>query len=350
MTQKEIADKLNVSVMTVSKALRGHSDISTETTRKVLEIAERHAYVPNLLAKELLKRKSDVVGFIFPDITFDYAQRIMDGAKSVLKDHGYRTLIGLTSWSMEEEESEVDIMLQRKMDGIVCQPISDKSEHFKKVVANNRPLVFVGNRLEGCPGASWVGIDGVDATNKMLSHLFDLGHRRVAFVAPDNIESSRSMQPRLEAYRSFHATHGIPFDESLISLSNLGESTNIHTIVEEMLKLESPPTAILCASDVIAYGVMDSLMNMGMRIPEDVSVAGLYGLSMSGYEMISLTTIELDAKKIGRLAAEIIVRQIQNGKCSESVKLLKGKLVKRKSTGTVNNGTVKNDMKKNERD
>ena len=68
MTQKEIADKLNVSVMTVSKALRGHSDISPETTRKVLEIAERHAYVPNLLAKELLKRKSDVIGFIFPDI------------------------------------------------------------------------------------------------------------------------------------------------------------------------------------------------------------------------------------------------------------------------------------------
>lgn len=334
MTQKEIAKELNVSIMTVSKALRGHSDISGEMTRRVLEEAEKHSYVPNLLARDLLKQKSDVIGFIFPDITFDYAQNIMDGAKSVLKDYGYRTLIGLTSWSIEEEESEVDIMLQRKMDGIVCQPISDHSEHFRKVIANNRPLVFVGNCLGDCPGASWIGLDGEDATNQMMGHLFDLGHRRIAFVAPDNIETSRSMQPRLEAYKSFHSAHGMSLDESLICLANLGETSNIYQILEPMMKSKTPPTAILCASDVIAYEVMHTLMNMGLKIPSDVSVAGMYGLSMSAYEMISLTTIELDAKIIGEMAADVIIRQLKNGKCSQNVKLLKGELVQRKSTGS----------------
>lgn len=333
MTQKEIAKKLNVSVMTVSKALRNHPDISDEMKERIRSEAEKNYYVPNLFARELLKKKSNVIGFIFPDITFDYAQKIMDGAKKPLMRNNYRGLIGLTSWSAEEEENEVDLMLQRMIDGIICQPISDNSNHFHKVIAHNRPLVFIGNSLNNCPDASWVGLDGHDATNKIMEHLFDLGHRRIAFVAPDNIENSRALQPRFDAYKSFHETHAMKLDNSLICLSRLGKSHEVYSLIDHIMQLTHSPTAILCVSDVIAYEVMNRLLQTGKRIPEDVSVAGIGGLAVSGYEMISLTTVSLNSEIIGEMAVDIIIEQLMEESLTPITTLLKGELVTRRSTG-----------------
>ena len=122
-TQKTIAERLSLSTMAVSKAIRGHPDISPDTRKRVLEEARRLNYVPNLLARNLLRKQTKAVGFLFPDITHDFAARIVNGSKTVLADRDYWPLIGLTSWSRKQEEQEVRLMLGHLAEAIICQPL-----------------------------------------------------------------------------------------------------------------------------------------------------------------------------------------------------------------------------------
>ncbi len=330
-TQKSISDALNVSVMTVSKALRGAPDISEEMRKRVLAEARRHKYVPNLLARDLLNQRTKAIGFIFPDITYGYAQNIVDGAKSVLREKEYRTLIGLTSWSPKEEQQEVDLMLGRQVEGMICQPIPGSKETFQRIVDYGIPLVFVGDCLD-IPQASWVGLDGKDACQKVMAHLYSLGHRRIGFIAPYSVEQSASLRPRLSAYKSFLCLHGIDVDPELICLSKLGSGKDIAPLTDKLMSVKNPPTAIVGISDAIAYLIMDRLMKKGYRIPEDVAVVGMGGISVSAYEMIALTTVEENTYQIGRCAAEILLQQLANKSVTPVRKLLRGSLIIRRST------------------
>jgi len=334
VTQKKISEELNVSVMTVSKALRGVAGISEATRERVLAVAKRYKYVPNLLARDLLRQRSRAIGFVFSDLTYGYAQRIIEGAKSVLHDEEYRTLIGLTSWSRKEENSEIDLMLGCQVEGMICQPTFGGEATFQRIVDYGIPLVFVADCLN-ISSASWVGLDGKDASLKIMEHLFELGHRRIAFVAPRSVEKSVSLLPRLSGYKDFLVSHDVEVDQELIGLSRLGSVSDICGLTNKLMSLSHPPTAILGISDSIAFQVMDCLMKRGCRVPEDVSVAGMGGLLSSSYEMISLTTVEEDAHQIGVIAAKIILKQLADKNAVSVKKLLKGPLIVRRSTGRI---------------
>ena len=320
--------------MTVSKALRGASDISEATRERVLVEAGRRGYVPNLMARDLLRRRSKSIGFIFPDLTFGYAQNIVEGAKSILKDREYRTLIGLASSMLEEEAREVDLMLGHQIEGMICLPVPGSDETYQRIVDNGIPLVFVASSLD-IPLASRVGLDMADASRKVMQHLYDLGHRRIAFVAPDTVEQSAALSPALSGYADFLVEQGVGVDQELIGLGRVGHAEEIAPMVDRFALFPHPPTAIFAISDSIAYSVMDRLMQTGRKIPGDISVAGVGGLGMSSIERISLTTVEEDSYQIGVMAAEIIMKQLSNEKEPPVQKLLKGPLIARRSTGRI---------------
>ena len=331
-TQKEIAKSLNVSVMTVSKAFREHPDISPTTRQRVMEQAKRLRYIPNVLAKGLAAKHTKMVSFIGADFSHNYTQRIVSGAMSVLEEQGYLSAMGLTSWSLERERREVDLMLGRRVEAMICSPLIGSEETYRRIIEIGIPLVFVGSRLE-IPELNWVSMDGADATRKVMKHMLELGHRRIAFVSPDTVKESVSLRGRLEAYREVLRSQEIEVRDELIGLGRIADSASIAKATGELMSLSQPPTAILAITDIVGYQVMNCLIRKGYRIPQDVSVAGIGDLDPSAYEMISLTTVREDASQIGKLAAEIILRQLNEETASPVHKLIQGPLVVRRSTG-----------------
>ena len=335
-TQKEIAKSLNVSVMTVSKAFRGHPDISPTTRRRVIEQGKRLRYIPNILAKGLAAKRTKMVSFVASDISYNYEQRIVSGVMSVLEEHGYLSVIGMTAWNLERERREVDLMLGRRVEAMICSPLIGSEETYRRIVDMGIPLVFVGSRLD-IPELSWVSLDGADAVRKMMKHLLELGHRKIAFVSPDTVKESISLRVRLETYKQVLVSRGIEVRNELIGLGLIADPTSITQATEKLMALPEPPTAILAITDIVGYQVMDSLMHQGYRIPRDISLAGIGDLGPSAYNMISLTTVTEDAFQIGKLAGKIVLHQLHEKTVSPTHKLMQGPLVVRRSTGPPEN-------------
>lgn len=332
VTLRDIAERAKVTEQAVSRALRGHSNISLPTIRKVRKIANDLGYRPNLAARNLRSRGAKTVGFVFPDITFSYAQDIVEGARGVFEKFDYMGLVGLASWNAEREAKEVELLLGYQVQALICQPMVDSHAVYEKVVKTGTPIIFVANGLN-VPGTGWVGLDGYDAGTKMMEHLLALGHRRIAFIGPDSTDKSLALRPILLAYNDALRQAGIPLDETLRFHSELGSGQSVRDIADQLLAIPSPPTAIFAVSDAIAYEVMGRLMQRGVRIPDEMSIAGIGGAAPSAMEMISLTTVMEDARQIGTMAAQSVLDLLQDPDRPPARTQIQCPLIHRRSTG-----------------
>jgi LacI family transcriptional regulator len=332
VTLKDIAMRLKVTEQTVSRSLNGYSNISPPTVRKVQRVARELGYRPNLQAKRLRNQKTRTIGMLFPDVSYSYARDIIRGAQTVLRQDGYHPLIGLASWDPADVAREIEHLLGCRVEAMICQPVVGSEAIYRRVVEAGTPLIFVGNGLK-IPGTEWVGLDGYDAGRKMMDHLLGLGHRRIALVATDSTEQSLSLGPIQLAYKDALREASIAVDPDLVCYSRLGEKASIEAMAGQLMALDAPPTAIFAVSDGIAYSLMDRLLRRGLRIPDDISIAGMGNLTSSALEMISLTTIGEDALQLGTLAARNVLAQLESPDRKRSSETIKGPLIQRRSTG-----------------
>lgn len=311
-------------------AMRGYPNIGKDTITLVRKTAEELGYQPNLIARNLRSQSTKTIGFIFPDITYDYAQKIVEGAASVFEKSHYLPLIGLAKWSQEQEEKQIKLLLGYRVDGLICQPLVDSSKTYTWLSELDMPVVFVGNALD-IPGISWVGADGREGMHKVVHHLVELGHRHIGLIATDTSERSMSLSEMVKGYREGLSRHDIEIDEDLVVYSQIGDEDSVVGCTKELLGREKRPSAIMAVSDVIAYQCMNYLVGQGVRIPEDVAVTGVGNLHPSGFNMVSLTTVAEDSFHIGQAAAEILLDKIEQGLPAYR-KLISGELIVRRST------------------
>lgn len=331
VTLKTIGDRLNLSTMTVSKALRGGMDISEETRQRVLNEAKELKYVPNMLARNLLRQRTKIIGFLFPEIRFYVAHSVVSGAAEILEPQDFMSIIGLSTWSHAQERKELDMMLGQQVEGVICTPLAGNEAAYKKFLDYGGRLVFVGNCLD-LPGTSWVALDGESAARQVGEHLLSLGHRRIGMVVPDTVEQAPALRPRFNVFRQLLAEQGIPLHDDLIGWHQTGSTDAITSAVDRLLEVNPRPTAIFCISDAIAYYVMHRLGQRGIRIPDDIAVAGVDGSEFSKLDMISLTTVAYDMNQLGRTAARCLLEQIEHDDTSSQREMLKGTLRVGRST------------------
>jgi DNA-binding LacI/PurR family transcriptional regulator len=331
-TLKDIAQKVNITEQAVSQALRGYPNISPGTIKHVREVAKQLGYRPNLMARNLRRQQTKAIGFVLPDITYDYSQKIIEGAKSVLEPKGYLTMIGLTSWDPKQEAREIDLLLGYQVEALLCQPIVESTRTYQRLAELGVSFVFVGNALD-IPGTGWVGLDDYDSSQKITTHLIEQGHTRIGVITPDTTPASLSLMPRIHAYRDVLQNHGIPVREEFIGYSKVGKAESVPGVVDQLMGLEDPPTAIFAISDVIAYSVMSHLQKKGLRVPYDVAVAGIGNMAPSAFEMISLTTVSMDTYRIGQRAAQQLLDRLLKKEALPIQEPVKGELIVRRSTG-----------------
>ncbi len=327
---KDLAQELGVSISTVSRALNNHPDISPNVTRKVQKLAAEMNYSPNPLAMGLLKQATRMIGVIVPDLVTHFYSSIISGIEHIAEEKGYYILIASSNESLKKEIKAVENLMKTRVEGlIVCLSQETKTyEHFDRLINNHIPLVFFDRvcRIDKVPS---VVVDNVDAAQKITSHFCKNGFQRIAYIAgPDHLNIS---QQRTQGYLSGLKKCGLEFRSELLVKCNMS-TLDATKVTAALLELSIRPDAIFGINDTVAFAAMKEIKRRGLRIPEDVALVGFTDEFHSTVVDPALTSITHPTFEIGQEAARLFFSRIENPDAEPIQKVLKTKLVIRKSS------------------
>ena len=333
---KDIARDLGVSVITVSKALRDHSDISDATRARVLKRVKELNYKPNYAARALVTGRSNMIGLIVPDLVHSFYSEVGNGLSGVLRKHGYNLVISSSDENQEIENQMVDQLMARRVDCLVIASANWTQSSLKRITDGNIPLVLVDRKIPGID-ASFVGGDDELIGAMATEHLIEIGCRTIAHVGGSKVSPARG---RLEGYKKALAKHHMSPGPNYIAVSESLDHRAHETGYEsamKLLKLTPRPDGIFCFSDPLAIGAIRAILESGLRIPEDVALIGCGNLHYDAYLRVPLSSIDQQSFAIGERAAALAVETIEGGsengsKMKPRTILLPPKLVIRAST------------------
>lgn len=330
---KDIARVAGVSHTTVSRALRGSTLISDETTRRIQETALALGYFPNAAAQSLRTNRSQALGVIVSSIDDPYFSEILQGIEEIAQGHHYSLFIAASQRDTERESTIVRAMRQHRVDGvIICStPFSDeRRQQFSKY---GIPLVMINNQAAEEYRYS-IYHDDVDGSRQVTRYLIKLGHRKIAYLG--NSSSGRTTQDRLAGFGYELKTAGLALPNEYIYEMPGSEPQKGILAAEHFLSLSDRPTAIVCFNDMLAIGVLQALQQRGVRVPEDISITGFDNVVFSNYTNPPLTTFDQPKRFIGQKAAELVLSLLNSTSDihvpQQKIHVLKGRLLVRQST------------------
>lgn len=326
----DIARALNISPSTVSRALNDHPSISIQTKKDVHELAEKLNYHPNLTARNLLKKRSGIIGVIIPEITSYFFSMVITGIQDIVSSVGYKLIISQTNESFEEEKKLANEMALMRVEGLLVSPSFNTGsyEHLEEARRSGIPVVIFDR---DCPGfeSSKVFVDVYDGAYQAVKYLIDSGCRKIAHIAgPVSIPT---FQERFNAYRNALSDQGREVDPSLIVYSLGFSAEDGVSAIHNLLDQASDIDAIFCVNDAVAIGAMHVLRERGYRIPEDISIIGYDDEPYSCYFSPALTTIWQPVYDMGLLSSKILLDSI-NKDTPFRHEVLKPELVIRESS------------------
>jgi LacI family transcriptional regulator len=326
---KDLAEELNVSISTVSRALKDHPDISREMKQKVKKLAIIRNYSPNPLAMGLLKQKTRMIGVVVPDLVTHFYSSIISGIESLAKKKGYFVVITSSNESILKEKESIENLIKARVEGfIICLSQETRSyEHFENLLQQEIPVVFF-DRICLEDRVSSVTVDNADAAKLITQHFYEQGFRRIAFISgPKHLNISKE---RMAGYLAGLAACQLPVDTHLIEECNLSHNS-AKKAMKRLLKILNPPDAVFGINDTVAFAAMKEIKNNGLQIPGDIGLVGFTDEFHATVVEPKLTSITHPTFKIGEKAGELFFEQLKNGLTNKSVKL-RTKLVVRESS------------------
>ncbi len=329
---KDIAQKLGVSVVTVSKALRGFPGPSAETRERVLSLAKEMNYGPNLAARALVSGHTYSIGLVIPDLVHPFFAQIAKSISAVLTARGYGLIVSSSEENPEIEKRAVEQLVARSVDGILIASTQGSADILRWVEGQGIPYVLVDRKFEGLE-ANFVGVDDVRVGALATEHLIEMGCQRIAHIGGGRLSSALG---RRLGYEQTLLRHGMPlYQEYVVLEEHVDIPTNGvgHTTARKLLSLDPRPDGIFCYNDPVAMGAMVACLEAGMRIPEDMAIVGCGNSHYDDYLRVPLTSIDQKSEAIGQQAVELALRLIESGKASApQTRLLSPELIVRKSS------------------
>lgn len=310
LNMREVARTANVSVATVSRALRSPEQVSAKTVEKVRKATEELGYVYNVTASDILKGRSTIIGLLVPTSSSTLFGETIHGVQGVTTDAGYSVIQGATRYDEAKEDALIESMLERRVHSLILTGVTNRNEERIRKLAQEQwtRIVVVWEKPKADLGISYVGIDNRSAAEKMTNHLIDLGHRRIGLIIGPFSRTAR-VRHRLEGYRDALERAGIAFDPDLV-MERPPALLEGREAMEMLMKMDDRPTAVFAASDVFAIGALKAAKQRGMSVPKDVSIAGFDDMNFSAYQDPPISTVRVDAFRIGSIAAQIAVEPI----------------------------------------
>jgi LacI family transcriptional regulator, repressor for deo operon, udp, cdd, tsx, nupC, and nupG len=329
---KDIAERAGVSVMTVSKALRDEPDVSVTTKARLKLLAQQMGYVPDCTAQGLRNRTTKLFGLIIPSLVNPIFSRMILALQERTFELGYDLLLAHTLYEPEREESCIRRFLSRRVDGLFLSPVyrlADAAPIYGELMARKVPTVLLGHTAAFCAQFVNVETDDLAAAGAVTRHLLDLGHKRIVFLAgPPGTPWS---QERFEGYRQTLREAGLDVEEKLVFQAGRTIEDGARA-AKQMISEHLDATAIQAVNDLVAAGCAETLLNEGLRIPEDVSIAGFGNTMVSEHFRVPLTTVNQPKHRLGVAAMDSML-QLLNGQ-RPPPKRLPAPLLVRGSTGT----------------
>jgi len=311
VTIKDIAKALNLSTSTVSRALRGSYEISTETKQQVLEYAEKINYRPNPIALSLKERRTRAIGVCVSEIANNFFSQAINGIESIAYNRGYHVIITQSHESQEREKVNVEHMAARGVDGLLVSLSSESKEigYLKDLHEKGLPIVFfdrISNEIE---------THKVVANNNMgafyaTEHLIYQGYKRIAHITSSPFLSIS--QERLSGYKAALEKHNVPFQESLVQYCNHGGmiAQEVEDALNNLFKLKVKPDAIFTAGDrltTVCFGILKR-----MKQKKEVGFTGFTNTQLGDLFSPTLTVIRQPAFEIGQTATELLILMIES--------------------------------------
>lgn len=334
VTIYDIASKLNLATSTISRALKDHPTISKKTIKKVKKAAEEMGFVPNTLAAGLRGNKTNTIGVLIPTVTQPFLSSLISGIEIAAQKADYTVIIMQSHDSYEEEVSMVKSLYSNRVTGVICSLAMETKDtsHFHQFSNNNIPLVFV-DRVPNDYNTFRVVIDNYSSGYKATKHLIDKGCRRIAHFSVGS-ELGNIYNERKRGYLDALKDHNLPSDKELII--NLKTVTYEAGVVasNQLFDLNPIPDGLFAPGDILAVSAIQTAKKRGILVPSQIAIIGFNNDPISEIIDPNLTTISHPAEKMGKAAAEIIIKNLKSSKSDEAkeIKFLNTEVIVRDSS------------------
>ncbi len=333
VTSYDVAKRAGVSQSTVSRALRGDVRVVVETRDRIREIASEMGYVPHIMARSLITRKSSSIAIISGDLRNPSYPTLVNTLQSEFARDNYRVLL-MSDRTEGDHENDVLALRGGLVDGVIFNSARIDSPMIGALIEWNIPVVVLTRDVDAQDASrvDRVTSDNIGGGRLIADLLVDLGHKRIGVVGGplDN----PSVQLRERGFRDGLASHGVELDESLVLRGVVDPSTGLD-IGRTLLGAPEPPTAVFCATDYMAMGMLDAANRCGRRVPEDVQVVGYNDLDMASWSMFDLTTVRQPLEDMARAAAKRLLARIDGDRSAAVHQNFGVTLVERGTTAPV---------------
>lgn len=332
MTLKEIGQVVGVSTATVSRALNDDPRVSEQTKAKIRMVAESLNYRPNFLAKGLVSQKTYTLGFLIPDITDRFYAGVMRGIEDIASQNNYSVIIFNTDYDVEKERRAVNFLRDGRIDGLIAYISNRVTDECIALVNQNLPLVIMGQFIDEIKTTK-IGCNNISSAYTATEYLINAGHRSIAHIAGHM--QTKTAKQRMQGYKNALETYDIPINNDFILATDYEEKTSYEKTYRFLQKEGKKVTAIFAANDTLAVGCYRAIYDLGLSIPEDISVVGHDDNDMAQIVRPQLTTMRQDTRKLGLLAAQHIFSEIATGTNRAEEIILPTTLVERSSVKNI---------------
>ena len=334
VTIHDVAERAGVSIGTVSAVINRKQTVGNATRRKVEQAIDELNYRPSAAARRRLQPAQEKsIGLVIKEVNNPYFADIIIGVQEAAAEQGYGVLVVSSERTYKLEQNLVDLLVAKDVEGLIINPLLDEDadlSHLFELKRRNIPMVL----LESVRGmqASMVDVDNVGASKNAVMHLIERGHTRIVHLAGPRY--SMHSDERIEGVRRAFSGQRFVFDDDDIIHAGArledGYRAGLQYFRE---RTHDRPTAVTCYNDLVALGLMRALREIGLNVPDDVSVIGYDDIEMASYASVPLTTVRVPKRQIGRTSTEILIRHIEALDAGTIEKVsLKAQLIVRAST------------------
>jgi LacI family transcriptional regulator len=309
VTIYDLAEKLNISIATVSRALKDDPVVNKKTKKKIFDLAEKMGYRSNHFARNLRKQQTNTIGIIVHELNSNFITSVLAGVEKVTTSAGYDLIIAHSSESFVKEAANAKNLFHKRVDGLIASLSFDtkNTDHFKPFVEKGVPVIFF-DRVEQNNDNTVVIIDNYKSGYQATQHLVEQGCKKIVHVTSSlkrNVYSER-----YKGYRDALSDNGISFDESLVIVKDLSEKAGIEAATQ-ILKMDPLPDGIFITNDFVAAVCMRTLKEKNIVIPDDIAIVGFNNDAIGKLIEPALTTINYPGKDMGEIVARNLINHLK---------------------------------------
>lgn len=333
---KDIAREAQVSHSTVSRALSDSPLVSANTKARIQQLAREMGYSPDAQARSLVMGRTQTVGVVVTTITDPFIAEVVQSIETTAYDYGYSVILTSSGSDSKREIAAVEMLQSKRVDGVIVTSSRVGALYQGLLEQLGVPIVLINShRRQTSPSTFSVNVDNRHGAHIATKHLIRLNHRRIAYVGGRTHHSDD--QERQAGYLDALAQAGVAFDPQLMVAGN-GRASGGERALPRLRTVADPPTAVLCYNDMTAVGLMRAAREIGLAVPDELSVVGFDNIPFASYIKPSLTTVAQPKVEMGRMAMRMVLSLIGDERVDHIDKanvVVKGRLIVRQSSGAL---------------